>query len=159
MNAHDTEPHYVVASTFPPDLLGTYLTRHVAEAKATEANKSGARLQNGDPAHQYQAMTLDEFRAADRTYWLSRPLQEIPAAEFRKTLEDNVPIEWEYRDGVQRFSLPVPKQGPIYLHFAEMDGRCFQRFCDIYDPQTFITDREIAANCASEGQGHALRVV
>ena len=154
-----TNDRFVLASTFPPVLYGIFPTRAYAEAKAFEANASSAKHAPSDEqALRYEAMSMGEYREAERAYWLSRPLEEIEPAEFHKLLNGNVPIEWEFRDGVQRFSLPVPKQGSFYQHLAELNGRCFQRFCDIYDPKTFITAAEIAAHCAPEGQGHAARI-
>jgi hypothetical protein len=150
----------LIACTFPPTRYSYCATRAVAEAKMPDAEAYAAYLEkrDGQPIR-FEIMTEGEFDKAMRAYYLSRPLEEVTPERFDEMLNILNPIEWEHRDGVERFTISEAIDNYYHEQFAKRGERCFCRPVHVKDDKTWITGGEIDKHVTQQPGSHTMRVV
>lgn len=141
----------VIASTYPPRLFDLYKTREAALERLADVNRS-------NPDHRYEVMTLGQYDAAERTYYLSQPLTEITPERFDDMLNILPPVAWQHRDGVERFIISEAEQGYFHMQFAKRGERCFCRPVHVREQATWITGKEIDDFLAGQKRSHVARI-
>jgi hypothetical protein len=147
-------PNYVLATLIPyPSVYAFYPTAEAAAANAEDANAYNKRLeQHGAPARCYEPMLYDDYKQAERQFYLSRPLEEIGENRFNEAYEVLPPKAVRNRDGVFSFLMSEPWSGPYTSQYAEYNGRHFTRLVDATDPSSWITRDEINGFLAGRPQ-------
>ena len=138
---------YVLASINPPSVWAFYPTAEAASAKADIVNEYSKRLDErlGAPERHYEVMTYEAYKAAERTWCLSGPLEEITEENYRESFEKLPPEKYQHSGGMKRFLMSEHWSGPCTEQYVTYQGRYFTRMVDATDRSTWITVQDIHA--------------
>jgi hypothetical protein len=138
---------YVLASINPPSVWNFFPTAEAAAAKADIVNEYSKRLDErlGAPERHYEVMTYEAYKAAERTWCLSGPLEEITEEQYREAFEKLPPEQFGFAGGLESFLMSEHFSGPYTPQYVTYQGRYFTRMVDATDRSTWITVRDIRA--------------
>lgn len=94
-------------------------------------------------AEDSRVMTFDEYQAAEADQILSRPIQEISAAEYDDALNVLPPMRWGSNNGVLSFFMSEFHSGNYTTQYARICNRYFCKLVNYHKPETWITARMI----------------
>ena len=97
-------------------------------------------------------MTYEAYKAAERQFYLSRPLEKITEDRFNEAYEVLPPKAVRNADGVFSFLMIEHWSGPYICQYASYKGRYFTRLVDASDRSTWITRDEINGFLAGQPQ-------
>lgn len=125
-----------------------------AAAAQEDANTYAKRIADtqGAPRLHYEPITYEAYKAAERQYYLSRPLEEISEDRFNEAYEVLPPRAVRNADGVFRFLMSEHWSGLYTSQYAAFKGKHFTRLVDASDRSTWITREEIQSFLAGQPQ-------
>jgi hypothetical protein len=145
---------YVLACLNPPSCWSLYPTLEAAAAAQEDANAYAKRIVDtrGAPLRQYEPMLYDDYKQAERQFYLSRPLEEISEDRFNEAYEMLPPKAVRNADGVFSFLMLEHWSGPYTSQYTAYQGKHFTRLVDASDRTTWITRDEINGFLAGQPQ-------
>ena len=144
---------YVLASLNPPSIWNFYPTAEAASAKTEIVNDYSKRLDArlGAQERHYEVMTYETYKAAERHWYLSGPLEEISKDKYREAFEVLPPEHYQSTGALERFLMSEHVSGPYTHQYAACQDRYFTRMVDATDRGTWITVQDIYALTHPEG--------
>lgn len=93
-----------------------------------------------------QIMTPEQFDAWEEGRMQARSrLEACSIARFEEMLGALPPLEYDGRDGFDRFLVGEPTHGSWHQQYARVGERCATRLVDRFAPQTWITEADVLA--------------
>lgn len=130
----------VLAVTNPPSIFNFYHSVETAGADLARAN--GGEYKHFRNGQQYEVMNYEDYKVAEKRFYLDRPDSEITKEKFHEMLNVLPPKHWTNSGGFESFLMIEHYSGPFTEQYFRRGDRYFVRLVDATDKTTWAA-REV----------------